>query len=257
MWRFVLVFVLLTATARAQEQSTAYDALLVVGKQFSRAAVQRIISVTGVDGDPQPVRWTVLIADRRSPSGVRELQVANGRIVSNRPGEGGGTAKRVTIKTSQLNLDSSGAFTVANHTADQSHTNFDRVAYTLRTSERGTPVWIVTIQDKTRRPLGTIHIAANRGNVTRVEGMYRGRNIDQVEQDPVAQQALSDGSSDAEADARADVELTDEGEVEASDGDENFVKAEIKRMFRRTKSDARRLFQRVHRSFDDFFRGED
>ncbi len=113
--------------------------------------------------------------------------MADGRIVSNRRrARWSGTTKGATIKTSQLNLDSSGAFTVASHTADQSHTNFDRVAYTLRTNERGTPVWIVTIQDETRRPLGTIHIAANRGNVTRVEGMYRGRNMDQVEQDPVA-----------------------------------------------------------------------
>ncbi len=38
------------------------------------------------------------------------------------------------------------------------------------------------------------------------------------------------------AGADADADVTDEGEIEEGDGDENFVKAEIKRMFRRTKT---------------------
>ena len=256
MSRLLLVLSLIASPVFAQRQATAYDALKVVGTQFHRAALSRVISVSGVDGDPQPTKWTVLIADRRAPAGVRELQVANGRIVSDRTptSEIAGTTQGATINTARLNLDSSGAFSVASYTADKSHTNFDRVAYMLRTNNRGHPTWIVTLQDEARRPLGTIHIAANKGNVTRVEGMYRGANMAHVEEDRVeprdgevdrergrGEHDYDDSSHDAETDA-----------IEESEGDENIVRTEIKRMFRRTKRDALRIFARVRRPFDEF-----
>ena len=267
MSRFLLVLLLTASSAFAQrEQLTAYDALKVVGKQVSRVAMGRVISVTGVDGDPQPTRWSILVADRHSPEGVREFQVANGRVVADGAPSRAvvGSTTDATIKTSQLNLDSSGAFSVASHTAHSSHVNFDRVAYTLRTNERGQPVWVVTIQDDARRPLGTITINANRGNVTRVQGMFRGANMANVEQDPqetgrVAQTnvprrdrpARDVEPTDAESDEYA-VEGDPDG-VDEGDEDENVVKAEIKRMFRRTKDEAARIFQRARRPFDDFF----
>ena len=261
MWRLLLALLLIASPVCAQTQLSAYDALKVVGRQFHRAALSRIISVSGVDGDPQPTRWTVLIADRNAPAGVRELQVANGRIVSNRtPTEGfAGDSRPATINTALLNLDSSGAFSVASYTADKSHTNFDRVAYTLRTSARGNPVWIVTLQDEGRQPLGTIHIAANRGNVTRVEGMYRGANMANVEQDRVdpnargVERESGRGHDDYdESNLDAEAQPTGDETEEEADPDENLVKTEIKRMFRRTKRDALRIFQRVRRPFDDF-----
>src|SRR5207302_2531957 len=94
-----------------------------------------------------------------------------------------GSSANAAFSATNLNLDSSGAFQIASHTADQSHVNFDRVTYTLRTNERGQPVWIITLQDQARRPLGSIQINANRGNVVRVEGMYHGANMAHVEED--------------------------------------------------------------------------
>ena len=252
MWRLGFALLLFASTVHAQEQSTAYEALQVVGTQFHRAALSRVISVIGVDGDPQPARWNILIADRNAPGGVRELHVRNGRIVSNRTPSRAviGTTDGATISTARLNLDSSGAFTVASYTADKSHVNFDRVSYTLRTNDRGTPIWIITLQDQARQPLGTIHISANRGNVTRVEGMYKGANMANVEQDPIDRGGGSDEEIDTGIDDSGEVEA--DGEIEESDGDENAVKRQIKRMFRRTKRDAQRMFHRVRRSFDDF-----
>ncbi len=242
MCRLLFVLALITASsAFAQRQATAYEALRVVGTQFNRAAIRRVISVTGDDGDPQPVTWRVLIADRSVRAGVRELQVANSRIVADRtPTESVNT--HATIETAKLNLDSSGAFTVASYTADKSHTNFDRVSYTLRTNQRGVPTWTVTLQDHSRHPLGTIYIGANRGNVTRVEGLYRGADMAQVEQDPVPSRGNDEGM-------RSEDVLPDE----ETDRDENIVKARIKQMFRRTKRDAEQMFQRVTRSFDRYF----
>ncbi|MBA2623105.1 MAG: hypothetical protein H0U88_05715 [Chthoniobacterales bacterium] len=256
----LLVLLFVASSAFAQERGTAYEALRVIGTQFNRAALSRVISVTGVDGDPQPTRWTVLIADRGAPAGIREFVVAKGRIISNRtPSAVAGSVKGATIKTSQLNLDSSGAFEVTSHTADKSHQNFDLVSYALRTNYRGNPTWIVTIQNQARRPLGTIHINANRGNVTRVEGMYRGRNMDEVVQDPIErsgrdiERRVPEPDEQYLGDDESNAEITQgDDEIEEGDGDENFVKAEIKRRFRQTKRGGERIFERARRNFDDF-----
>ena len=253
MGKLSLLLFFLASSVLAQERGTAYEALRVVGTQFHRAALSRVISVTGVDGDPQPVQWNVLIADRGAPAGIRELAVANGRIVSNRTPSGtvAGSSEGATIKTSQLNLDSSGAFDVASYTADQSHQNFDLVNYALRTNDRGNPTWVVTIQTQGRSPLGTIHINANKGNVTRVEGMYNGGSVAQVEQDRGNRSSASRDDESLGGDENADLVVDDDG-AEEGDEDENVVKAEIKRMFYQTKRGAQRIFERARRNFDDF-----
>lgn len=245
-----------------QRQSTAYDALRVVGTQVSRALVGRVISVSGADGDPQPVTWRVLVADNTAAGGVREIEVANGRVVAQRsPADAGtGSTRAATINTSRLNLDSSGAFSVASYTADQAHTNFSLVNYTLRNDRRGNPVWIVTLQDEARRPLGTVHIGANKGTVTRVEGMYGGANMAQTEQGqpgvapqitrrPREQRSEQVASNDDPVYDSDEVASEDEGD----DGDVNPVKKQIKRLFHRSKSQAERMFGRVRSSFDDYF----
>ena len=245
MWRLILLCIFVTTPLFAQAQSTAYDALRAVGTQVDRAMISRVISVHGINGDPQPETWIVAVADRTAAGGVREIEVSDGQVVAQRTpvGESVGTGAHATINTARLNLDSSGAFDVASYTADKSHVTFARVNYTLRTDRRGNPVWIVMLQDDRRRPVGTIHIGANKGNVTRVEGMFRGRNMTDVVQDEPERRRRSRGSADEH----------ESEQVEAEDGDENIVKAEIKRLFRRTKRDAERLFERVERSFDDFF----
>ncbi|MFN2475273.1 MAG: hypothetical protein ABR526_02900 [Chthoniobacterales bacterium] len=257
MWRPLLLVFLSASVAFAAQQSTAYDALRVVGTQLDRSLVSRVISVNGTDGDPQPVTWRVLVADRSSASGVREVEVANGVVVAQRTPPQSVPAAN-TIKTSRLNLDSSGAFSVASYTADKSHANFALANYSLRNNERGEPVWIVTLQDENRRPIGTIHIGANRGNVSRVEGLYSGQNMEQAQQDAPAQTRREDRQADrAEPD---DEEITgrdtdyDRGRsADEDDGDENIVKRRLKEMFYRSKRDAQHMFGRVRRSFEDFF----
>lgn len=234
MWKLLLASLFLAMPALAQENPSAYEALRVVGTQINREMMGRIISVTGVDGDPQPRRWKVLVGDRGSKGGVREITVEDNRIASQRVPNRSvtGSTEGATINTARLNLDSTGAYSVASHTAETSHVTFSLVSYTLRTDDRGNPVWIVTLEDRSRRPVGTIHIKANDGRVTRVEGMYQGRNMEQVEQDS--------GEVDT-----ADVASED-------DPEDNVVKRHIKRLYRKTKEDARRIFLKSKRSFKDF-----
>jgi hypothetical protein len=240
MWKFLLGALLLAGPVFAQENPSAYEALRVIGTQLNRQLVEHIVSVNGIDGDPQPRTWKILIEDKNATGGVREIVVEDNRVASQRVPNRSvvGSTQGATINTAKLNLDSTGAYSVASHTAETSHVTFALTSYTLRTDDRGNPVWIVTLADRGRRPVGTIHIRASDGRVNRVEGMYAGRNMEQVEvnRDEVDNPPPAD----------------DEEQVDR-DADENIVKRDIKRMFRRTTNDARRMFQRVRRSFVDFF----
>jgi hypothetical protein len=234
MWKSLLASLLLATAVSAQENPSAYEALRVVGTQLNRDLVSRVISVTGVDGNPQPASWKILVGDRNAAGGVREIVVEGNRIASQRiPNRSVvGSPEGNTINTARLNLDSTGAYAVASHTAETSHVVFSVVSYTLRTDSHGNPTWIVTLEDRSRKPLGTIHIKANDGRISRVEGMYQGRNMEQVEEDT--------GQTDNH-DANAD-----------ENSDDNVVKRNIKRLFRKTKDDASRIFNKVRRSFADF-----
>jgi hypothetical protein len=242
MWKSLVASLLLAAPVFAQENPSAYEALRVIGTQLNRQAVNRVVSVNGLDGDPQPRSWKILVEDKNAPNGVREYVIEENRIVSQRAPNRNvvGSTKDATINTSKLNLDSTGAYSVAAHTAETSHVTFSLTSYTLRTDDRGNPVWIVTLADRSNRPVGAIHIRASDGRVVRVEGMYQGRNMEQVEVNPES----ADNAPSAENDEQAQSD---------DETDENLVFKDVKRMFRRTTRDARRMFQRVHRSFVDFF----
>jgi hypothetical protein len=243
MWKFLLASLLAAGPVLAQESPSAYEALRVIGTQLNRQMVNRVISITGIDGDPQPRAWKILVADRNANGGVREIVVEDNRVVSQRVPNRNvvGSTQGATINTAKLNLDSTGAYSVASHTAHTSHVTFSSTSYTLRTDDRGNPIWIVTLADRSNRPVGTIHIRASDGRVSRVEGMYQGRNMEQVEEYR---------DDDVVDNAPAQEEELQEEEVD--DADENIVKRDIKRLFRRTRADARRMFGRVKRSFKDF-----
>jgi len=226
MWRSFALLLLLATPVCAQEKATAYEALRIVGTQFGRGALNHVVSITGVKGDPQPERWRVTLEDPER-RGVRELEIADGKIDSDeRPDRSvAGSTEGATIQVSRLNLDSSGAFAVASHIADTSHAQFATADYTLRTDERGEPIWIVTLLNRSSHPVGTIHIGATRGTVKRTEGMFAGATMEDVEND------------------------YDQGE---GSGPFSGVKKRIKDTFHRTQEEARDMFERVKHSFTDF-----
>jgi len=245
MWKFLIGFLFIATPIFAQENPSAYEALRVMGTQLNRQMVSRVVSVNGVDGDPQPRSWKILVEDKNAANGVREIVVEDNRVVSQRvPNKSVvGSTQGATINTSKLNLDSTGAYTVAAHTAETSHVTFSLTSYTLRTDDRGNPIWIVTLADRSNRPVGTIHIRASDGRISRVEGMYQGRNMEQVEVNP-----------DIDNPPRVENERpNDDQAVDDENSDENLVFKDVKRMFRRTTRDASRMFHKVQRSFVDFF----
>src|SRR5215467_1988938 len=226
MWRAWVGLLLLAAPALADENATAYEALRVVGREVGRDALHQIVSIAGSRGDPQPDRWKIVIEDPEG-RGLRELNIVDGKIDSDDTADRdvAGSAEGATIDVSRLNLDSSGAYAVASHTAEASHTDFATADYTLRTDDRGEPMWIVTLRSRSSRPVGTIYIGATHGTVRRTEGMFAGASMEDVE---------NDYDSDEES------------------GPFSSVKRRIKHTFHRTQEEAHGMFERVKRSFSDF-----
>ena len=221
---------LLATPVWAEENATVYEALRVVGSEFGRDALQQIVSIRGTKGDPQPEKWKIVVEDPQG-GGVRELQVADGRIDSDDEADRdvAGSTEGATIDVSQLNLDSSGAYAVASHTAEASHTSFATADYTLRTDDRGEPTWIVTLRNRSSRPVGTIYIGGTSGTVRRTEGMFAGATMEDVE-----------------------------GDYDEADGPGviRSAKRSIKHGFNRAQEEARGMFEKVKRSFSDFINRE-
>jgi hypothetical protein len=230
MWRVWVGLLLLATPVWAEENATAYEALRVLGSEFGRDALQHIVSIRGTKGDPQPEKWKIVVEDPQG-GGVRELQVADGRIDSDDEADrdAAGSTEGATIDVSRLNLDSSGAYAVASHTADASHISFSTADYTLRTDDRGEPMWIVTLRNRSFRPVGTIYIGGMQGTVRRTEGMFAGATMEDVEGD------------------------YDQGEVT---GVIRSAKRSIKHGFNRAQEEARGMFEKVKRSFSDFINRE-
>jgi hypothetical protein len=232
MWRVWvgLLLLLLAAPVWAEDNATAYEALRVLGGEFGRDALQQIVSIHGAKGDPQPRKWKIVVEDPQG-GGVRELEIADGKIDSDNKTDRdvAGSAEGATIDMSRLNLDSSGAYAVASHTAEASHTSFATADYTLRTDDRGEPMWIVTLRNSSSRPIGTIYIGGTRGTVRRTEGMFAGAAMEDVEGD------------------------YDQGEVT---GVIKSAKRSIKHGFNRAQEEAHGMFEKVKRSFSDFINRE-
>jgi hypothetical protein len=202
----------------------------VVGSELGRDALHQIVSIRGTKGDPQPEKWKIVVEDPQG-GGVRELQVADGKIDSDDEAKRdvAGSTEGATIDVSRLNLDSSGAYAVASHTAEASHTSFSTADYTLRTDDRGEPMWIVTLRNRSSRPVGTIYVGGTSGTVRRTEGMFAGATMEDVEGD------------------------YDQGE---GPGIIRSAKRSIKHGFNRAQEEARGVFDRVKRSFSDFINRE-
>jgi hypothetical protein len=226
MWRVWVGLLVLATPVWAEENATAYEALRVLGSEFGSDALQQIVSIHGTKGDPQPEKWKIVVEDPQG-GGLRELQVADGRIDSDDEAnrDVAGSSEGATIDVSQLNLDSSGAYAVASHTAEVSHASFATVDYTLRTDERGEPMWIVTLRNRSSRPIGTIYIGGTGGTVMRTEGMFEGATMENFE-----------------------------GDYDQEEGTGVFrnAKRSIKHSFNRAQEEARGMFEKVRRSFSDF-----
>ena len=164
---FSLVFFTLALAAPAQD--TAYNALRVVGHSQGKDALNRVLELRGRGGSPQPAVWKITLDEPRARGGVREIEVQRGKIIGERTPAAARTAGS-PMNFSQLNLDSDGAFTVANQEAQKAAAPFDHVDYLLRSGTGGgAPVWQLELSDSKLGRAGSIDVAADTGTILRQE----------------------------------------------------------------------------------------
>ena len=153
---------------------TAYQALRVLGREHPEVGLGRVIEVSGLKGAPQPAVWKIVLDDPSARGGVREFEVQNDRVTSEKTPVHAysGSAESVVMDFKKLNLDSSGAFILANKEATAAHVGFDHVEYLLRCGdENPAPVWILKLVDDKNQKVGTLQIQADSGVVLRREGL--------------------------------------------------------------------------------------
>jgi hypothetical protein len=159
----------------ATAADTAYAALRIVGKQNGAQLLDRVVEVRGRAGAPNPEVWKIVIDDPHARGGIREVEVQRGRII----GERTPTTRPLNrpMNFNQLNLDSEGAFTIANQEAQKAGVPFQRIDYTLKSGNgSGAPVWQLQLFDERGGDIGLLQIAADSGTILRQEGLEpRGR----------------------------------------------------------------------------------
>ena len=163
---FALLFALVSA---APAQDSAYSALRVVGRSQGKEALNHVLELRGRGGSPQPAVWKITLDEPRAHGGVREVEVQRGKIISERTPATARVAGS-PMNFTQLNLDSDGAFTVANQEAQKAGAPFDHVDYLLRSGTGGgAPVWQIGLTDSKLGRAGSIDIAADTGTILRQE----------------------------------------------------------------------------------------
>jgi hypothetical protein len=161
---FVALF-LLTVSIRAEE-NTAYTALRLIGNLRGEEALKQVLAVSGEAGNPQPAMWTIVLDDPAARGGVRELQIVSNQVASERTPVSSELAGGKTIDLDQLNLDSDGAYQVAEEEAKKNGVSFGQANYRLTVdADTGKPLWVVHLLDAQKQDVGIVRVAADKGTL--------------------------------------------------------------------------------------------
>lgn len=140
---------------------TAYVALRTLCLSQGKDAQNRILEVKGVAGKPQPTVWQIVLEERGGRGGSELFEVQQGRVGQKRataPRKEGGARLNLNV----VQLDSDGAFQVANEEATRAGVAFDRLTYTLASSNQaGLPTWTVELFEGAATRVGFLKIAAD------------------------------------------------------------------------------------------------
>ncbi len=165
----------LSADGQAQQgrrpAPTAYDALRTVGAARGEGIYQRLVTITGRGAAPQPVRWTLVFVEPASPTGLVQIDVERGAIVSAinlNDRKLRATASKKLMDLARLNLNSDGAFSIVEAEARNNRLGFDSVNFFLQAHEvTSQPVWLAELRNYRNERVGTTLISAETGKVLR------------------------------------------------------------------------------------------
>lgn len=149
---------------------TAYEALRAVPGKVDPLIERRVVELIGVSGAPEPAEWTVVLEDPQARGGVRELEIQNTLLISQRTPVRRGLPTLTVLDLNLLTVDSPLAFQTANTRATAAGVGFYSADYRLIfdvISKR--PVWVLTLKGKTNETVGEVVISADSGTVLRAD----------------------------------------------------------------------------------------
>jgi hypothetical protein len=163
---FRILLLCVAGPALAQPPTpTAYEALRVFGQKKGDATLNRTVELRARNGVPQPQVWKVSASDPTARGGIIEADIQKGRIIAERTPTARGPIANIPLDLNRLNLDSDGAFTVADQAMEARNIPFDRIDYTLRSPAQGSaPVWYLDLLHRGTK-VATLQIAADTGNI--------------------------------------------------------------------------------------------
>lgn len=166
---FFLLFCAFSVSAIAQD--TAYTALNTVGKVRGDAYLDNLLNLEGLSGDTQPGSWRLIFEDASSRAGYREIEVRGGEIISQRAPLKNPFGASDRVNLNRLQLDSDGAFTVAEREAVRQRIRFNSANYLLLNDpDTGNPAWRVQLLNSAGRVVLTTRISADTGRVLAIGG---------------------------------------------------------------------------------------
>jgi len=229
--RIALYVTICLAAAGNIRAGTAYDALQVIKKAKGDGILKKLVEVRGETGQPQPPSWTILMSDPTARGGVREFVVVGAEIASeSTPLHNSSIAALPVLDFTRLNLDSDGAFKVADAEASRQKVGFHTINYTLRTDEAtGAPIWSVHLFDYMGAPVGDLQVSAENGKV-----------VDVLKIDPDAREQQTAGGSRSQDDSG--------GSTHFKGGVFGFVERTVKNVGTKTKEIGTSVGQTVRKT---------
>jgi hypothetical protein len=165
-WLFAPMVAVALSPGFVSAQDTAYKALRAIGKQRGEKALNQVVAISGQSGRPQPVDWRISLDDPTARGGVREFDIVSGQISAERTPAHPSQTRVRPIDLTKLNLDSDGAFHLAEQEASRNQVGFDSINYQLAADNAtGQPVWTLEVFDYEQRPVGTVKVAASNGTL--------------------------------------------------------------------------------------------
>lgn len=158
------------ATSVQADPPTAKETINAFSSQRGSADAGRIIGMVGFYGQDQPPRWVFLQMDQKVPNLLHEYIMENKKIVGERrfwrnPNQDLPTAP---IPFSQVAIDSSRAFVLADQAAKKAGLGFDMIHFQLRGRDlRNEPVWVLNMVDSGQNSIGVLYISAITGETLR------------------------------------------------------------------------------------------
>ena len=155
----------------AAAEISAYEALRTIGLVKGEALLDSLLEARGAEGAPQPGKWLFNFQDETARGGIREIVVTDAGISSERtPLNAGPLASPGVMPAASLNLDSTGAFKVANTEAANQRVGFHSLNYRLENAS-DIPIWTVRLFDVRGDEVGSMVISAADGSfVTPLQG---------------------------------------------------------------------------------------